>query len=188
MTRFRCLTPALVCLLLPSLVEAQAPAPPAAPAATSVGTGVDRFMITMYPRLRRFLIAAADMMPEEGYTLRPSPDARTFAEAVEHIGVSNLAQCLSARGTPMPANEVAAFRKTLTTKAALTRLISDSMVACDPIFAAPGDDRAAQTRATLSVHSWEMYGTLAVYLRLKGLVPPSTEEQRKAGGGDPELM
>lgn len=185
MRPFACLVFVVVCLTSTE-VWGQTATPPAAAPPTSVGTAVDTFMTSMYPRLRRFLIATAEMMPEDGYQLRPSPDARSFAEALAHIGVSNLVQCRATAGTPLPPDHIAALRQTLTTKAALTALIRDSLTSCDPHFAPGGTDRVAQTRAGVSVHSWEMYGTLAVYLRMKGLVPPSTEEERKARGGEPD--
>lgn len=162
------------------------PSAPATQTPTSVGTNVDGFMIKMYPRLRRFLIAAVAMMPEDGFRLKPSPSARTFAEAVAHVGLSNLAQCRGAAGNPIAQEEAARLKQTEWTKTSLQKLIDDGFSACDPIFEKPGDDRWAQTRATLSVHSWEMYGTLAVYLRMKGLVPPSTEEAQKSKGQGPE--
>jgi hypothetical protein len=138
----------------------------------------------MYPALRRALIGAVEKMPAEAMTLKPSDGARTFAEAVVHIGVSNLAMCRSAAGSPVPADELAPLRN-LSAKPDLLKLVNDAFTACDPIFASPGDDRAASTRATLSTHSWEMYGTLAVYLRMKGIVPPTTEAAQKGRGGGP---
>lgn len=176
----------MLALTLSTSSPQSTPATPAAQTPASVGTHVDGFMVKMYPRLRRYTIAAVAMMPEDGFSLKPSPAARTFAEAVAHLGLSNLAQCRSAAGNPIPQEEAARLKQTDWTKTSLQKLIEDGFTACDPIFEKPGDDRAAQTRATLSVHSWEMYGTLAVYLRMKGLVPPSTEEAQKSKGQGPE--
>ena len=148
--------------------------PSSTPRPTSVGTQVDGFMTTMYPNLRRYLIAAVEKMPEDAMLLKPSDGARTFAATVTHVGVSNLAMCRGAAGSPLPREEQAELLK-ITDKAGLLKLLRDGFAACDPIFASPGDERAAFTRATLSVHGWEVYGTMAVYLRMKGIVPPSSD-------------
>jgi hypothetical protein len=44
-----------------------------------------------------------------------------------------------------------------------------------------GENQAAKglLPASLLAHGMEMYGTMAVYLRLKGIVPPSTERQNQ---------
>jgi hypothetical protein len=82
-----------------------------------------------------------------------------------------------------------------TTKAEFVKALADSFAFCDDAFASLTDatamqmvtrGRGQQTRAwvlaDLIAHSNEMYGTAAVYLRAKGIVPPSTDEAAAARG------
>jgi uncharacterized damage-inducible protein DinB len=76
------------------------------------------------------------------------------------------------------------------TKAELVAALKESFAICDAAFAALTDAQASEmvkvgqsgfqlTKLSLLVsmvaHSNEQHGYMAVYLRLKGIVPPSTE-------------
>ena len=74
--------------------------------------------------------------------------------------------------------------------------LADSFAFCDDAFSTTTDENAVQfikqgnnevTRAAalygLIVHGNEMYGTASVYLRAKGVVPPSTEGRGRGRGG-----
>jgi hypothetical protein len=90
-----------------------------------------------------------------------------------------------------------------TSKADLVAALKESFAACDPVYNALSDANAAEPvaagraqRPRLTVlagniaHDNECYGSMAVYLRLKGIVPPSTEGmgQRGMGGMAPGQM
>jgi hypothetical protein len=86
---------------------------------------------------------------------------------------------------------------TVKTRAEFIKVLADSFAFCDDAFSSTTDDNALQfaqqgpnqlTRASvlygLLAHNAEMYGIGTVYLRLKGIVPPSTERQTKGGRND----
>jgi DinB family protein len=131
----------------------------------------------------------AQKMPEENYSFKPSPEMESFAQRVAHIAGANLRICQGVAGIEQPAG---ATRPT--SKADLVALLKKSSDACDAVFATLTDAAAMEkissrlggpfppelTRTKLSTlynmirHSNEMYGYMCVYLRLKGIVPPSS--------------
>jgi hypothetical protein len=100
------------------------------------------------------------------------------------------------KGVPNP-NQGNNLENSATTKAAVVKALADSFAFCDDAYAALTDQTAAEMvtggrggpRAKAVMlnqiveHDNEMYGIGTVYLRLKGLVPPSTEQQLQRQGG-----
>lgn len=125
--------------------------------------------------------AAADM-PDADYAFVPGPGSRTYGEAVVHIAQVQMGLCASAQGEqPKPIDAAK------TGKADAIAALAAAFEYCDPIYAALTDQNGVQmakmfgrdqTRLGILnfgvLHNNEMYGTLAVYLRAKGTVPPST--------------
>lgn len=140
-----------------------------------------------FSRIKDNLQKAAEAMPEENYSFKPTPDIRSFGELVAHIADAQARICSAASGQP---KSVDAAKKT--TKADLVAAIKDSSAICDAAFASVTDANATETISfgprKLSklgaliyntTHSNEEYGYLSVYLRLKGVVPPSTAGRGK---------
>ena len=128
---------------------------------------------------------AAEKMPEEEYAFKPDPAVRSFGEILGHIADANHTFCSAALGEkdPMPGIE-----KTKTTKAELTAALRDAFAYCNRAYDALTDAGVNETvkafgqeRNKLGVlwfnasHNLEHYGNLVVYMRLKGIVPPSSE-------------
>jgi hypothetical protein len=141
--------------------------------------------------------AAADKMPEADYSFKPgsTPEARTYAQVITHIAQAQFGQCSGLTGVPNPM-QGKNLEQELKTKAEVTKALADSFALCDKAFAAVTDANATEmvkqgqnevTRAAslygVIVHGNEMYGTAAVYLRSKNLVPPSTERAGMRGRG-----
>ena len=89
---------------------------------------------------------------------------------------------------PSPAKRKTGAAKSKTSKADLVAAIKESFDACDKAFDALTDANALEPVAAgrgqqpriavlygLIVHSNEVYGAMGVYMRLKGIVPPSSE-------------
>ena len=187
---------AFVCLAVTAL--------PAAPQTPPTG---QRFtlsgnMLRGYAGLQRNLLEAAELMPEEHYAFKPTSETRPFGQLVAHIALSQFGGCSALKGETNPkANEK---EETSRSKADLVALLKASTAYCDPALNALTDEAMVQLMtvgqnqaakglflASTNTHGNEMYGTMAVYLRLKGLVPPSTARQNqqtaappKKGGGD----
>jgi DinB superfamily len=142
--------------------------------------------------------AAAEKMPEADYNFKPgsTPEARTYAQVIAHIAQAQFGQCSGLKGVPNPMAGKQ-LEQELKTKAEVTKALADSFAMCDELFANLTDASATemvkagqneQTRAAslygVLVHGNELYGTAAVYLRSKNIVPPSTENaQRGRRGG-----
>ena len=142
--------------------------------------------------------AAAEKMPEADYSFKPgsTPEARTYAQVIAHIAQAQFGQCSGLKGVPNPMAGKQ-LEQELKTKAEVTKALADSFAMCDELFASLTDASATemvkagqneQTRAAslygVLVHGNELYGTAAVYLRSKNIVPPSTENaQRGRRGG-----
>ena len=147
-----------------------------------------------YAGIKADLIASAEKMPAEDYAFKPGPmpEARTFGRLFAHVAAGQFGTCAAVKGV---ANPVAGktLEQELTTKPDVTRFLADSFAFCDDAFASTTDQNAVEfvrqgpnelPRASvlygLLAHNSEMYGISTVYLRLKGIVPPSTERQTGA--------
>jgi hypothetical protein len=139
--------------------------------------------------VRNNLLKMAEKMPEENYSFRPAPEVETFAERVAHIAGANLRVCEGINGQEKPFS-----RLSLVSKAKLVEALKESSARCDAVFDSLTDARAFDKinsrlggpfppealRSKLATlynmvrHSNEVYGYMCVYLRLKGIVPPSS--------------
>lgn len=131
---------------------------------------------------------AAEKMPEENYAFKPSPDVRSFGQIVGHVADAQYLFCSAATGQTNPAPGI---EKSKTTKADLVKALNDALAYCDKAYDSMTDAHAAEMvkffgsdRAKLTVlafnsaHNMEHYGNLVTYMRIKGLVPPSSEPRK----------
>jgi hypothetical protein len=148
-------------------------------------------MIRGYTVLQRDLLEAAELMPEADYLFKPTPETRPFGQLVSHLALSQFAVCSGLQGGLSP--KATEKEETLRSKAVLIELLKESAKFCDPLVNAMTDEGMVQLMkagpnevarglavAGLNIHGNEMYGTIAVYLRLKGIVPPTTARQKPA--------
>jgi len=135
-----------------------------------------------YNNIKSNLLKGAEKMPEADYTFRPAPESRTFGEVVTHIATVQAALCAAEKG------EAKQIDGTKTSKADAVAALKESIEYCDPVYDALTDANGMEmgkmfgrARTKLGIldfnviHDNEMYGTMAVYLRAKGIVPPSSE-------------
>ncbi len=140
-----------------------------------------------YAGLKGNILKAADKMPAEAYSSKPTPEVRTFARVVNHVSEAQLRACGAINGTA--AEALAKVPAETADKTAIVSALQASFAECDKAFAGLQEATLLQTitmgpmtRARVSVawmvvsHDNEQYATLALYLRLKGLVPPSSEK------------
>lgn len=123
-----------------------------------------------------------DSMPEEHYAFKPVPEIRSFGELVAHVADAQNLFCTMVLGKPRPESNA---KKT--SKADLAAAMKESIATCDAAWESlteanmgekVGTGGMARSRlATVeynTIHSSEEYGYMAVYMRLKGIVPPSS--------------
>lgn len=159
----------------------------AAPQTITLSAGLQR----SYEGLKRNLTEMAGKMPEAEYGFKPHPDSRNFGQIFGHVANSQYMLCSAARGVANP-NQGTNLEETLKTKAEFVKALADSFAFCDEAFKALTDASAVElvkqgnnqvargsVLASVNAHGNELYGTGAVYMRAKGLVPPSTERQQQ---------
>jgi hypothetical protein len=135
-------------------------------------------------RVANNLLKMAEKMPEDLYSFQAVPEIRTFAGTMGHTIDSRMRTCagITGSGTQLGAAK-------MTAKADLVAAMKSSIAECDKAFATltdagvvqlvAGGRGAARSRVAtiygMIAHDNEEYGYLAVQLRLKGIVPPSSE-------------
>jgi uncharacterized damage-inducible protein DinB len=146
---------------------------------------------SMHATIRRNLAEAAESMPAGEYSFKPTPEVRSFGELLAHVVNGNFFFCSQARGEKAPAGQ-----KLATDKATLVKALNEALVYCDEAYAATTDANfntlvaiagpkpgAQSGRGSVLIfntaHNNEHYGNMIVYMRLKGLVPPSTARVQK---------
>jgi uncharacterized damage-inducible protein DinB len=136
-----------------------------------------------YTGIKTNLLKLAEKVPEDSYSFKATPDVRTIGQLLAHIADAQTRTCSAVLGDPKPATAASK-----TSKADLVAALKDSTALCDSAFDALTDANAAEmikigqrqrtrynTLIGVITHDNEEYGYLAVYLRLKGIVPPSSE-------------
>ena len=176
-------------LLLAPLAFTQ---PPAGGQKIGLATSLQRG----YAGLKTNFRQAAEKMPEADYGFKPgsTPEARTFGQAIAHVAQTQFGQCSGINGVPNPM-QGKNLEQELKTKSEIVKALADSFALCDTAFSSTTDENAVQfvkqgqnevTRAAalygVLVHGNEIYGTGAVYLRSKNIVPPSTERMQGGRG------
>ena len=142
-----------------------------------------------YTGIKNNILKAAEEMPEADYSFKATPEERTYGAMIGHIADVQLALCGNAQGE----HKMGDAEKTKTSKADLVAALKASFDYCDGAYDGMTDADAAKMvtlfgprkETKLAVlnfnltHDQEMYGQLAVYLRLKGLVPPSSQPRKR---------
>jgi len=141
----------------------------------------------LYEDLRGWLIASAQQMPEADYGFKPTPDVRSFGEQIGHVANANFMFCSRVLGKESPNRQ---NLEEVSSKAELVAGIEASFAFCDEAYEI--DDATAMGEITFfrqqgtrlwvliynATHDAQHYGSLVTYMRLKGMVPPSSQ-----GGG-----
>lgn len=135
-----------------------------------------------YNQIKGNVMKAADDMPEGDYGFVPGPGSRTYGAAVVHIAQVQANLCGMAKGEAAPKIDEGKTSKTESIAALKT-----AFEYCDPIYESMTDAEGVKMMKMFGrdrtkfgildfgvIHDNEMYGTLAVYLRAKDKVPPST--------------
>jgi hypothetical protein len=136
-----------------------------------------------YTSIKNNLLKSAEKMPEQNYGFRTTPQVRTYGEMIAHIADVQTMLCAAAKGEQ---GHGSAAGKT--SKADLSAALKASFDACDPLYDSMTDADGAQTvkmfghdKTKIGVlffnveHDNEMYGQMVAYMRIKGIVPPSSE-------------
>lgn len=153
--------------------------------ALAQGKALAEALARMNASVARNVVDAAEKMPEAEFAFQPTKEVRTFGGFVGHLANAAFGYCSRAKGEANPNKQD--FEK-VTAKAALVTGITGATAYCDAVYKAQTDASLAELiavgqnqspRGQILIqnvsHNNEHYGNLVTYMRLKGLVPPSTE-------------
>jgi uncharacterized damage-inducible protein DinB len=136
------------------------------------------------------VIRTADKVGADLYGFKPTPEVRSLGQLLAHIADGNFGICGAASGMKPPMSGIEKSTQG-NDKAAIQKALAASFEFCEGALAGMTDAKGAETVKTflgvqprLSVlafntsHVWEHYGNLVTYMRLKGIVPPSSEPRQ----------
>jgi uncharacterized damage-inducible protein DinB len=131
-----------------------------------------------------YIVASAMDVPDTKYGFKPTATVRSFGEMIAHVAGAQGTFCAIALGEKPPAED--AVEQTAKTKAALIEALRSSNAYCARAYAQSDAATAAtvdlfgEPRTRLytlmmnAMHDNEHYGNLVTYLRMLGMVPPSS--------------
>jgi uncharacterized damage-inducible protein DinB len=138
----------------------------------------------LWEDVTNYLVQSAKDMPEDKYSFKPTAGVRSFGELIGHVAGAQNMFCAIALGEKPPAED--AVEKAATTKDALVKALQASNENCRRAYGQGDADAAGlvnvfgQQRSRLFVlmmnatHDNEHYGNVVTYLRMNGIVPPSS--------------
>jgi uncharacterized damage-inducible protein DinB len=145
-------------------------------------------LVADWTRARDYTKEYLDAMPEDGFSLKPTPDIRSFAEQMTHLAGGNFSFISTATGiaNPYQGKDLAKMEE-LKTKAGLTKFVMESydfaINAAKSVDLKKADEpiklfgRFDTTRggawSKAFEHQTHHRGQTTIYLRLKGVTPPA---------------
>lgn len=141
----------------------------------------------VYGGIKQILLRAAEKVPQEDYNFKPVDSVRTYGQIVGHLADSQYVFCSIALGEKAPAMNI---EKTKTSKADLIASLKDAIAYCDRAYEGMtdasgtamvkfmgGDTPKLGVLNINEIHSMEHYGNLVTYMRMKNIVPPTSEPE-----------
>jgi len=178
----------LVCLVLPVVALSQE-----APKASTPGSQenpLSTWNKAVYARVKAILLRSAEKMPEENYSFKPADTVRSYGQLVGHVADAQYLFCSVALGEKNPDLKI---EQRKTSKTDLIAALNAAFAYCDKAYDGMTDASAVQTIKLFgndtprlgaltvnNMHDLEHYGNMVTYMRMKGIVPPSSEPQPEA--------
>ncbi|MFN7994973.1 MAG: DinB family protein [Bryobacteraceae bacterium] len=138
-----------------------------------------------YGRLKMILLRSAEKMPEENYAFKPTDSVRSFGQIVGHVADAQYLFCSIELGEKNPAPKI---EKTKSSKTDLIASLKDAFAYCDKAYDGMTDASATEmvklfgndapklgVLTVNNMHNMEHYGNLVTYMRMKNVVPPTSE-------------
>jgi hypothetical protein len=155
----------------------------------TVPNPVSAFVKAGVARYGKNMVAAADAMPAEKYSFKPSPEMNSFGHLMMHIAQSNNTLCSKISGQAAPDVKIAETDP----KDKLVAAMKDSFAFCTAALEKVDDSKLGEqfvlfgnrpiSRGGALVAlggSWtDHYATEAIYLRLNGILPPTAQPEKK---------
>lgn len=138
---------------------------------------------TLWGMTKSNAVKSAEKMPEEHYSFKPSPDVRSYGQVIGHMADAMVTFCAATLGE----KKQLGAEKGKTAKADLVAAMNEAVAYCDGAYNKLDDKTGAEglkffgrdmTKLGVlqfnNMHLYEHYGNLVTYMRLKGIVPPSS--------------
>jgi uncharacterized damage-inducible protein DinB len=185
--------------LVAALVAFTAGSALAQPAGTRAFTdGVHR----QFQQIQGLAMKTAEKVGEDLYSFKPTPDVRSLGGVLGHIADGNRLLCTAASGQAVDFEMImkdpsgVQVHEKKTSKAEIIAALNETKAFCESVFAKIDDTNGQETvvwfggqkmpkvmiLTLLNNHAWEHYGNLVTYMRLKGIVPPSSERPPTPSG------
>jgi uncharacterized damage-inducible protein DinB len=130
--------------------------------------------------LSKLSIAVAEAMPSDQYGFRPHPESMTFGELIAHIATTNYQFCAGLKDSNPPS------LPSPIDKDAVVKFLSDSFEYCSAVIpnltekqlnkthnSPDGNLLGREVLLALYIHVAHHRGQAEIYLRNKGIKPPS---------------
>jgi uncharacterized damage-inducible protein DinB len=143
----------------------------------------------LFTQISALILRSADKIPENLWSYQPTPEVRTIGQLFAHIADASNHICAAAMDGKASTVSV---EKTAKTKAEIVAALKTEFAGCEANYAKMTRASALQTidvggakRTRIAemdyevAHTWEHYGNLVTYMRMKGIVPPSSEPPAK---------
>jgi len=169
-----------------SLFAQSSDSAPARESASTPANPISASQAKIYTFLSGVVVAAAEKMPEENYSFKPTDSVRTFGQLVGHLADSQYYFCSSVSGEDKPSGSV---EKTKTSKADLVSALKEAVAYCGKTYASMTDAKGSEMTKAMNAdfaklavlaintaHDYEHYGNMVTYMRIKGIVPPTSEK------------
>jgi uncharacterized damage-inducible protein DinB len=162
----------LICVLAPA-------------AAFSQDNPLSTYNKTVYEGVKSILLRSAEKMPEENYSFKPTEAVRSYGQIIGHVADAQYLFCSIELGEKNPDLKI---EQTKTSKADLIAALKGAFAYCDKAYDGMTDASASQmvklfggdtpklgVLTVNNMHSIEHYGNLVTYMRMKNIVPPTSE-------------
>jgi uncharacterized damage-inducible protein DinB len=176
----------VLCVVVPAGVALAQDKPAQEKPAVTTENPLSSWDKVAYARLKSILGRSAEKMPEENYSFKPVDTVRSYGQIVGHLADAQYEFCSMALGEKSPGLDI---EHTKTSKADLIAALNTAFTYCDKAYGGMTDASATQTIKLFgndaprmsalivnNMHNMEHYGNLVTYMRIKGIVPPSSEQ------------
>ena len=155
---------------------------------TPVANPVSTFVKQQLARYNKNMVAAAEAMPAEKYSFKPTPEMNSFAHLTIHIAEGNNTLCSKISGTPAPSEKltdedpkdklVAGLKSSFDFCATALANVDDSKLSEPVVLFGSFSSSRAGALIALSMGFADHYGAQAIYLRLNGILPPTAQPKK----------
>ena len=148
-------------------------------------TGIKDEVLKDWLGMKDTMMKISNEMPEDKFSYKSTPPQRNYGEQILHVAIVNVGLLKSIGGKAMPP----AVNMKATSKAEILKALSDSFDYGTALINEQtpetmvqavkagflGESTRSRVFYTIIGHAWDIYGQMAVYLRLNGHVPPASQ-------------